>query len=198
MGRQIPHQIKTKVLREWLEGIPRDTIASDNTISNGSVTSIIQFAKGNNPDIDLFREIALKLKKENIDLNYFASAFRLKKTLDRLEIPEEKLETLIEEIDAHCFREGKSEKEFVSKIDEVFDIAADLNSSIWNINSKINQKAMEIEKLDKKIAGKQEDLNKAIESYGITVDDLEDFRLSRPLRDKIALLKNRLTIIEWI
>jgi hypothetical protein len=125
-------------------------------------------------------------------LSYFASTVRLKKILERLGLTEEKMETLIEEINAHCFRQEKSEKEFVLKIDEVFDIAADLNTSIWDINSKINQKTTQIKELDKKIADKQEDLRMVVERYGTTVDDLEDFRLNRPLRVKIVALENSL------
>ncbi len=63
MGNRIPHHIKTKVLREWLQGISRDKIALDNNISEGSVTGIIQQAKINTPDMDLLREIALGIKK---------------------------------------------------------------------------------------------------------------------------------------
>ena len=38
----------------------------------------------NIPDIDMLRGIAVKLKKENLDINHFASSVRLKKILDRL------------------------------------------------------------------------------------------------------------------
>jgi hypothetical protein len=104
--------------------------------------------------------------------------------LDRIGLPEEKLETLLEEINAHCYIEGTNEKEFVSKVDEVFELASELDTSIWGINSQINQKKMEIIELDKKIAKKQEDLKKLIERYGLTADDLEDYRLSRSSKEK--------------
>ena len=55
MGNRIPNQIKTKVLREWLQGISRDKIASDNNIGEGSVTGITQQAKNNIPDLNLLR-----------------------------------------------------------------------------------------------------------------------------------------------
>ena len=53
----------------------------NNGIGAGTVTSIIQQARDNIADIDLIRELAIKIKKENLDLNYFASAVRLKKIL---------------------------------------------------------------------------------------------------------------------
>ena len=43
---------------------------------------------------------------------------------------------------------------------------------------------MELIELDKKIAKKQEELKKLIERYGLTVDELEDYRLSKSSRGK--------------
>ncbi len=90
MGIKTPHSVKVKVIKEWIQGISRDQIASNNEIGAGTVTSIIQQTKSNYPyyDFVLMRELALKLKKENLDLNYFTSAVRLKKVLDRLEMTE--------------------------------------------------------------------------------------------------------------
>ena len=67
-----------QVIKEWLLGLTRDKIAQNIGVSAGTVTSIIQNAKIITPDIDLPREIAVKIKKENMDLNNFASSIRLK------------------------------------------------------------------------------------------------------------------------
>ncbi|MER5174912.1 MAG: hypothetical protein ABJB76_11265 [Candidatus Nitrosocosmicus sp.] len=40
-----------------------------------------------------------------------------------MELTEEKMESFIEEINIHCFKNGKNKKEFSSKIDEVSDLA---------------------------------------------------------------------------
>jgi hypothetical protein len=65
------------------------------------------------PDIDLLREVAVKLKKENLDINDFASSVRLKKILNRLGLTEEKLELLIEQVNTYCFKHEVDVKEFV-------------------------------------------------------------------------------------
>lgn len=59
MDNRIPHQIRTRVLREWLQGISRDKIASDNNIGEGSVTGITQQAKNNIPDLDLEKSLSV-------------------------------------------------------------------------------------------------------------------------------------------
>ncbi len=184
MGTPTPLSIKIAVIEEWLQGISRKSISERNKIGTGTVSAIIQQARNNIPDMDLMRSLALILKNNNFDVNDFALLVRLKKVLDRIELPEEKLETLLEEINVHCYIEGTSEKDFISKIDEVFDIAAEFDTSIWDINSQIRQRTRQIKDLDKKIAEKQEGLRKIIERYGVTVDELENYRLSRSSKEK--------------
>lgn len=184
MGAPLPQSIKIAVIEGWLQGLSRKSIAEKNKIGAGTVSDIIQKTRINIPDIDLMRGLAVALKKHSMDVDSFASLVRLKTVLDRIGLPEEKLETLLEEINVHCFIEGKSEKEFVSRVDEVFEMASELNTTIWGIESQINQKKMEIIELDKKIEKKQEDLKKIIERYGLTVDELEDYRLSKSSRGK--------------
>ncbi len=184
MGAPIPQSIKIAVIEGWLQGLSRKSIAEKNKIGTGTVSDIIQKARINIPDIDLMRGLAVTLKKNNIDVDCFVSLVRLKTVLDRIGLPEEKLETLLEEINVHCFIDGTNEKEFVSKVDEVFELASELNTSIGGIDSQINQKKMELIELDKKIAKKQEELKKLIERYGLTVDELEDYRLSKSSRGK--------------
>ncbi len=184
MGPPTPQSIKIAVIEGWLQGISRNKIAEINKIGNGTVSDIIQKARISIPDIDLMRGLAVALKKHSIDVDCFASLVRLKTVLDRIGLPEEKLETLLEEINAHCYIEGTNEKEFISKVDEVFELASELDTSIWGIDSQIKQKKMEIIELDKKIAKKQEDLKKLVERYGLTVDELEDYKLSKSSRGK--------------
>jgi methionine synthase II (cobalamin-independent) len=141
MGPKTPPSIKTKVISEWLQGTSRNKIARDNGIGTGTVTYIHQQARNNDiPDIDLMRALALMLQKENLDINHFASSIRLKKVLDRIGIPEEKLESLLEEINIYSFQLGIDEKEFISKTDEILQMAYELNIPISDVLVKISQK----------------------------------------------------------
>ncbi len=77
---KVPLSIKLEVLDEWLQGITRTKIVRDNGIGVGTVTDIHQQARNKDiPDIDLLRKLALMLKKENLDVNHFTSAVRIKK-----------------------------------------------------------------------------------------------------------------------
>jgi hypothetical protein len=60
--------------------------------------------------------------------------------LDRIGLPEEKLELLLEEINIYCFKQEMDEKEFVSKMDDMFQMANDLGILIPDVLEKISQK----------------------------------------------------------
>lgn len=78
MGARIPPTIKNEVISEWLHGIPRDQIAKKNQIGAGTVSAIIKECKQDNSEFDLLREVAVNLKKENLNVGDFASTIRLK------------------------------------------------------------------------------------------------------------------------
>lgn len=53
MGGKIPVKTKQKVLKLWLSAATRKKIAEKVGIGEGTVTSIVQEAKENIPDVDL-------------------------------------------------------------------------------------------------------------------------------------------------
>jgi hypothetical protein len=192
MGSKTPYSVKLKVIEGWIQGISRDKIALDNDIGSGTVTSIIQQFKTNIPDLDLMRELALKLKKENLDLNYFTSAVRLKKVLDRLDISEENVESFLEEINIHCFKKNIDKKEFILKIDEVWKIANNLDVSIFNIPIHIQKLTKDLAELEKETIIKERQIKQKTEEYNITIDTLKEYRSNKPLVDKINTLESKL------
>jgi DNA repair ATPase RecN len=194
MGIRTPHAVKARVLKEWIQGISRDQIAVYNEIGAGTVTSIIQQTKNNHPyyDLDLIRELALKLKKENLDLNYFAPAVRLKKVLDRLEMTEENVEAFLEEINIHCFKKNINKKDFISKIDEVWKIVKRLDVSIFNIPIYIQKLKKELSDLEKATMIKESQIKQKTQEYNTTIEDLKKYRLNKPLVDKINILESKL------
>jgi hypothetical protein len=194
MVAKTPRSIKTKVLYEWLLGIPRSKIARDNGIGAGTGTAIHQQARNKDiPDIDLLREIALRIRNKELDINDFASAVRLKKVLERIGLPEEKMELLIEEISVHCFRRGMGEKELVSLIDETFDWADGKTIPISDVHLYVSQKTRQLQYLDREIAKRENRIRQRLEEDNLTMSDLNEYRLSRPLADKIGKLEEELS-----
>ena len=78
MGSKIPKPIKLEVIRKWLEGKSRNKIAKEVGIGAGTVSGIIQEFRQNDPEFDLLREVAVKLKNQGINIESFASLVRLR------------------------------------------------------------------------------------------------------------------------
>src|SRR5215211_8608724 len=81
MGGKIPRPIRVQVIRAWLEGKSRDKIAQELHISTGAVSSIIKDFGKDDPEFDLLREVAVKIKDQGIDIQSFAPLVRLYKVL---------------------------------------------------------------------------------------------------------------------
>jgi predicted HAD superfamily phosphohydrolase len=63
--------------------------------------------------------------------------------LDRIGLPEEKIELLLEEINVRCFKREMEEKELLSKLDEIFQMAYELDIPISDVLVKISQRQRE-------------------------------------------------------
>ena len=64
----IENEIKTNLIRQWLDGDSRDKIASDNGIGAGTVSGIInEFKKGINAlEYESVRELSISCKKQGV------------------------------------------------------------------------------------------------------------------------------------
>jgi biotin operon repressor len=72
MGGKIPRPTRIQVIRLWLEGISRDKIAEELDISTGAVSGVIKDLRRDDPQFDLLREIAVKIKNLNLQVESFA------------------------------------------------------------------------------------------------------------------------------
>jgi hypothetical protein len=79
MPAPIDEVIKRRVIQQWFNGFPRDTIAVENNIGSGTVSSIVSNYKIGleNSDFDSVRELAVESKKQGLNLADLASHFRL-------------------------------------------------------------------------------------------------------------------------
>ena len=106
MGGKIPRNIKVKVIRQWLDGLTRERIAKKEDIGAGTVTAIIQEARKEEEynDIDLLREVAVRLKEEGIGLPLLAFAIKLKRIMEENDINEDQIEPIIQDFATYSLR----------------------------------------------------------------------------------------------
>ncbi|MDQ6724408.1 MAG: hypothetical protein M3Z01_09130, partial [Thermoproteota archaeon] len=106
-----------------------------------------------------------------------------------LDLTDDRVDSFLEEMNIHCFKKEINQKEFLSKIEEVSNISNNIDMHIHDISSYINQKAKQLSELERKIEKRQIQITQQVEAYNITVKDLEEYRQSRPLVDKINKLE---------
>ena len=189
MGKEIPHAIKASVLRGWLRGISRDSIAIENQIGYGSVSAIIDQFRLQIEDMDLLRAVSIELRKKDLDLYRLGASMRLKRKLDKINLPEEQIENVLEQMSIHCFQEDIDIEEFFVQIDKVTQISNTLGISIFDIPEIIEREKRELARLDELILINTEDISRQIVEEGITKKDLDEYRMTRPLADRIKQLE---------
>jgi hypothetical protein len=189
---KIPKSIRERVIKQWLQAMSRDQIAKDNDIGAGTVSSIIKDSKQEIPDIDLLREVALVIKNDDLDLSVLANSIRLKKKMDDMGLNEDQIESLIENINIHCFKRGLTGEEFINIINKIVVLSQKLRMSVDELPNYIIQQELELEQ----VKGEIEDVNMkkdlVLQKYDITMVDLEEFKKNKPLIDRIKQLENEL------
>ena len=109
--------------------------------------------------------------------------------LDQINLTEEQTENILEQISIHCFQEGIEIEQFLVHVDEVTQIANNLDTSIYDIQEIIEKRKLEVAELDRQISSKTRRISRLELHYGITKKDLEEYRKTRPLADRIRLLE---------
>lgn len=176
MGSKIPSTIRRQVIREWLEGIPRGQIAEKNQIGAATVSIIVSECRvQDHLDIDLQREVALALRRENLSLADLASAMRLRNKMIEWGLPEDpEIEDFIEIVNVYCFKAGISHQKFIDMVRYVTSIANQLNSSVDGLPSKIQEEQKRLKSYKRRVKRMRSDHN-------VTKKDLSDYKYNRPL-----------------
>lgn len=195
MGTRTPPSIKKEVVRLWLKGLPRNQIANEVDIGAGTVSSIINECRQNDPDFDLLREVAVITKNEGMNLNFAASSIRLKRVLEGKGLNEEQIESFIEKIEVHCFKRNLDVGEFINLIFKISNISNNLNVPIDNLPESISQKKEELYQIIGKVADLESEKEDLLKEKEVTMDMLSDYEINRPVAEKLAATKKELEMI---
>jgi hypothetical protein len=88
------------VIRQWLEGVPRDMIAANNGLSAGAVTNIVnEWRRGLGAGmIDDLRELGVTFRKVGITPPQCALGFRTSMLISKSGVKEEEIESFISDL----------------------------------------------------------------------------------------------------
>jgi hypothetical protein len=206
MRSKIPEPIRRNVISEWLHGLSRDEVAKNNDIGAGTVSAIIKEAMQEDPEIDLQRQVALCLKKENnLDIKSFASLIRIRNKLikemglnndenSKVEVQEieHKIELLIVNLAVFCFKRGFSIDEFIDVIENMSSLEHKTKIPIDQLPNQLLQKQRHLESIEKEIQEIELKKQLLLSDYHTTVNILEEYTRNRPSFEKYIKLKEEL------
>jgi hypothetical protein len=192
MKPKVPKSIRERVIKQWLLGTSRDQIAKDNDIGAGTVSAIIKDAKQEIPDIDLLREVALVLKKNDLNLSVFAPSIRIKNKLDEMGLNEDQIDSLIDNGNTHCYKRGLTDEQYFNNVDKVCALSDNLEMPLDQLPDHIMQEQLELEKVRGETGDAKVKEHQVLQHYNVTMNDLEEYRRNEPLVETIKSQQDKL------
>jgi hypothetical protein len=205
MGGKIPRPIRIQVIRLWLEGKSRDKIAEELEISAGSVSGVIKDLRRDDPQFDLLREAAVKIKNLNLSIESFAPLVRLYEVLreidllegitgeELIELRSTRMEALIVALEVFCFKkEQLSIEEFVSLVTNMYSTAHKLGVSLHRFPVYITELKDRIDTLRKEIDLTEAKKENALKDYDVTLEQLQEYNANKPFIQQMRKLKQEL------
>ena len=173
MGTKTQRIIKIEVIRNWLEGKSRDQIAKELQVATGTISGIIKECLDNDPEFDLLREVAVKLRNQGTEIESFAPLVRLREIVKEaggLDIISEgheqgtveKFESLLVNLEVFCFKQNRSINEFVNLVHNISRVAEILAVPLDKFPSYIKQLESKLHRLTKEIEQKKLEKQDAI------------------------------------
>ena len=179
--------MKSLVIRGWLEGARRDTIAADTGVSAGAVTNIIsEWRAGVGfPKADELRELGTSLRRVGITPGQCAHGFRVAMIMRKLGVTENNFEPFILDVYNRCKDEGLSSEEFAELLKDMVEFSKANAVPLSEISGHIRQKGDEKNRLEKEIR----DLRAELEA-------LENEKVASVQRRDTALHEENMTSTE--
>jgi chromosome segregation ATPase len=107
-------------------------------------------------------------------------------------INEDQIETLIENINIHCFKRGLSAEKFVNTINKVSALSENIGMPLDQLPNYIIQQKSELVKLRDETEGAKLKQLQVLQHYNVTMNDLDEYRRDKPLIDHIKKLEKKL------
>jgi hypothetical protein len=154
-------------------------------MSQGSVSTIIKELRTEVPDLDLMRELAVKLRKEKSTILDLSHALRIHNRLNKLNISLELAESMFEKIHFYYIVNGIEVKDFLELVIQQLDMVKSLHVPILESENFVNKQVNYFWQLDRECKQITEKRNNLARAYKTTIPDLEEFKDLRPIHEKL-------------
>jgi len=170
------------VIREWILGFPRDTIAEQNGIGAGTVSSIIANYRDGLDDLDFdsIRQLAVEARQQGWNFADLASHARLHNYFIKSGAAEHKIESFISKVGSSNF----SLKAVIELVYQLHEISKTESIPLDQVPGYIERKLEEKQKIDEGIKEADATLQsknvniQAINEHIQLKDELKKYKLS--------------------
>jgi hypothetical protein len=194
MPLKVPREVRAALIRDWLSGKPRDTIAHDNIVSSGAVSNIISEWKEALAvsDADALREIGIMFRKSAIAAPECAVGFRLASVLKDLGVDEDKFGDFVSQTYNQCMEVGLKPEYIASNTKQILDLSGSMPvSEIPNYIQEATNQKQKLEEDIKKLEGEkleaQVALAVALDENKVYLGELEQFSPLKVELDKLGI-----------
>jgi hypothetical protein len=198
-----PEHIKSDIIDAWMMGKTRDKIASEFTISTGSVSNIIEQWQNRIGvfDANNLRELGLALKKAAISPVQCVDGLRITNITNQLGIDKDHLFDFLKKLYNEC-KEQRLPPADIARLVKIINDYPEINSlneipktikkrrqEKIKLDADIYYRKLEIQKLDHEIERKsneRQDLQDRLESFQKEIkDEKKDFLLFKDARNEL-------------
>jgi hypothetical protein len=181
MPPAIGDDIKSNVIKQWLDGDTRDKIAADNQIGAGTVSGIINEYKKeiNALDFESVRELSISCKKQGINLGAFASSIRINNYIQKLGANQDKIEAFLSNL-----ANSPEPEKLIDVANQIAQISTSESIPVGLLSNHIKQKHEEKQKLEKEI----EEAGAILQSKNVDIQTTNEYKkLKEELGDQASL-----------
>jgi hypothetical protein len=194
MGGKIPREIKEKVIREWLLGTRRETIAENNDLAVGSISNIVKDAslQVEYHNMALFRHLAVILNENGLEPVIVGFAVRLLKIMEDNGIALNQVEPIISDFAIYYFKHQISIDKLIQSGYEALSLEEELGVPVRMLSEHVTQAKNTRDDLLDQSQTQLRMLRDAQSEYEIIKSKLEEFKKEYPLVESSIELKKEL------
>ncbi|MFL6409136.1 MAG: hypothetical protein ACJ71F_18990, partial [Nitrososphaeraceae archaeon] len=170
-------QTRRNVIRQWISGFPRDTIASENNIGAGTVSSIVANYKLGleELDFDSIRQLSVETRQHGLNLSELASHFRLHNYFIKSGASENTIESFITKVSSG----DVSPEQAIELVYQLYEISRGETIPLHQVPGYIGEKLQEKQKIDEQI----KEADAILQSKNVSIEAInEHIRLKEELK----------------
>ena len=167
MPSPINELVRRRVIEQWINGFPRDKIASDLEIGAGTVSNIVSEFKIRleNSEFDSIRQLALEIRKQELNWSDLASHFRLTNFI-KSGASQEKVESFITNVTPNDIPPER----IIELVNQIHEISKTESIPLDQIPSFIERKLEEKQRID----GQIKEADTTLQTKSVTIEAINE------------------------